>query len=105
MTEAGSMNLFVLWMNQQGTPQLVTPPPSDHTILAGLSLASVLDLARERLVKSAVPSEIEPPEVIEKQYTILIWKRSRILRNWWAHLQWGQRHLLSLLEALNIRMG
>jgi branched-chain amino acid aminotransferase len=27
-------------------------------------------LARERLVKSAVPSGIEPLEVIEKQYTI-----------------------------------
>jgi hypothetical protein len=49
------MKFSVLWMNQQGTPQLVTPPLSDHTILVGLPQVSVLDLARERLVKSAVP--------------------------------------------------
>lgn len=54
---------------------------SDHTILAGLTQASVLDLARERLLKSAVHSGIEPLEVtvLGSNIQFLTWKRSRIL--------------------------
>lgn len=47
-------DISVLWMNSK-IPPLVTPPLSDHKTLAGLTQASVLDLAGERLAKSIVP--------------------------------------------------
>jgi branched-chain amino acid aminotransferase len=50
MTEVGTMNLFVAWIDRDtNTKELVTAP-LDGTILPGITRDSVLDLAQERLV-------------------------------------------------------
>lgn len=46
ITEVGTMNLFVYWINENGERELVTPP-LDGTILPGVTRDSVLALARE----------------------------------------------------------
>lgn len=48
LTEVGTMNLFVVFRNPDGTQELATPP-LDGTILEGITRLSILELARERL--------------------------------------------------------
>ncbi|KAJ1728868.1 branched-chain-amino-acid transaminase bat2 [Coemansia biformis] len=45
LMEVGTMNLFVLWRNDAGELELVTPP-LDGTILPGVTRESILELAR-----------------------------------------------------------
>jgi len=45
VTEVGTMNMFVLWTNEQGEKEMVTAP-LDGTILPGVTRNSVLELAR-----------------------------------------------------------
>jgi branched-chain amino acid aminotransferase len=45
VTEVGTMNLFVYWMNEHGEKELVTPP-LDGTILPGITRDSILNLAK-----------------------------------------------------------
>ncbi|RUS80006.1 hypothetical protein EGW08_012240 [Elysia chlorotica] len=47
MTEAGTMNLFVLWTNENGEEELVTPPLEGGLILPGVTRKSVLEVVRE----------------------------------------------------------
>eukprot|EP00921_Rhytidocystis_pertsovi_P022823 GHVQ01036371.1.p1 GENE.GHVQ01036371.1~~GHVQ01036371.1.p1 ORF type:complete len:363 (+),score=39.84 GHVQ01036371.1:240-1328(+) len=47
LTEAGTMNLFVLWINSSGDRELVTPPLDRNLILPGITRDTVLQLARE----------------------------------------------------------
>ncbi|XP_072327920.1 branched-chain-amino-acid aminotransferase, cytosolic isoform X2 [Scyliorhinus torazame] len=46
VTEAGTMNLFIYWINEHGEEELVTPP-LDGVILPGVLRQSILDLARK----------------------------------------------------------
>ncbi|XP_053318257.1 branched-chain-amino-acid aminotransferase, cytosolic isoform X1 [Spea bombifrons] len=46
ITEAGTMNVFVFWKNEDGEEELVTPP-LDGIILPGVLRQSVLDLSRK----------------------------------------------------------
>ncbi|KAF2072240.1 hypothetical protein CYY_006440 [Polysphondylium violaceum] len=46
VTEVGTMNMFVLWKNNQDELELVTPP-LDGTILPGVTRDSILKLARQ----------------------------------------------------------
>ncbi|MEE6483028.1 hypothetical protein FKM82_013410 [Ascaphus truei] len=46
VTEAGTMNFFMYWINEQGETELVTPP-LDGLILPGVTRCSLLDLARQ----------------------------------------------------------
>lgn len=46
LTEVGTMNLFVYWVNEDGDKELVTASLDDGTILPGVTRASVLDLSR-----------------------------------------------------------
>eukprot|EP00128_Syssomonas_multiformis_P010699 Colp12_sorted_trinity150504_noHs@23158 len=46
VTEVGTMNLFVLWVNEKGEKELVTAP-LDGTILPGVTRDSVLSLCRK----------------------------------------------------------
>ncbi|KAI8069730.1 aminotransferase [Gongronella butleri] len=46
LTEVGTMNLFVLWKNEDNELELATPP-LDGSILPGVTRASILDLARQ----------------------------------------------------------
>ncbi|KAH8703316.1 putative branched-chain amino acid aminotransferase [Talaromyces proteolyticus] len=50
ITEAGTMNLFVAWVNPETNTKELLTPPLDGTILPGITRDSILDLARERLV-------------------------------------------------------
>jgi len=45
ITEVGTMNMFVLWTNEEGVKELITPP-LDGTILPGVTRRSVLELTR-----------------------------------------------------------
>ena len=47
VTEAGTMNIFFLWTNEDGVRELVTPTLEDGTILPGVTRQSVIDLAKE----------------------------------------------------------
>lgn len=46
VTEAGTMNFFVFWKNEQGEDELVTPP-LDGTILPGVTRDSILTLCQD----------------------------------------------------------
>lgn len=46
ITEVGTMNLFLYWINENGEEELATPP-LDGIILPGITRQSILDLARK----------------------------------------------------------
>jgi len=46
VTEVGTMNMFVYWINEQGQKELITAP-LDGTILTGVTRASILELGRQ----------------------------------------------------------
>ena len=46
ITEVGTMNCFIFWINEQGKRELVTAPLTDGTILPGVTRDSILSLAR-----------------------------------------------------------
>jgi len=46
ITEVGTMNFFILWVNEAGEKELVTAP-LDGTILPGVTRDSTLELARQ----------------------------------------------------------
>jgi branched-chain amino acid aminotransferase len=46
VTEVGTMNMFVYWINEQGQKELITAP-LDGTILTGVTRACILDLGRQ----------------------------------------------------------
>ncbi|XP_076303215.1 branched-chain-amino-acid aminotransferase, cytosolic-like isoform X3 [Lasioglossum baleicum] len=47
VTEAGTMNVFMFYINDDGEKELVTPPLSSGLILPGVTRYSILALARE----------------------------------------------------------
>jgi branched-chain amino acid aminotransferase len=47
LTEVGTMNCFVFWINEQGEKELATPPLSNGTILPGITRDSILELTRK----------------------------------------------------------
>jgi branched-chain amino acid aminotransferase len=49
MTEVGTMNLFVYWVNEKGETELLTPPLESGLILPGITRKSLLELSREWL--------------------------------------------------------
>lgn len=59
LTEGGASNIFVVW-DVDGRTELVTPPIEGGLILEGVTRASILELARERLGREGV-------EVAEKK--------------------------------------
>lgn len=46
ITEVGTMNLFLYWINEKGEEELATPP-LDGIILPGVTRQSILELARK----------------------------------------------------------
>ena len=46
ITEAGTMNLFVYWINENGVEELITPPLHSGLILPGITRKSLLEMAR-----------------------------------------------------------
>lgn len=47
MTEVGTMNLFVHWINENGEKELITAPLTRGDILPGVTRQSILELCRE----------------------------------------------------------
>jgi branched-chain amino acid aminotransferase len=72
VTEAGASNFFVVWRTPEGKLQLITAPLEERIILEGITRASILELARERLAKktSSASSEGESVEVVERSFTM-----------------------------------
>lgn len=72
VTEAGASNFFVVWRNaESGKLELVTAPLAERIILEGVTRASVLQLARDRLSKSAAAQlGVEGLEVVERRFTM-----------------------------------
>jgi len=69
LTEAGTMNIFIYWMNKDGEPELVTPPLTDGLILPGVTRDSLLTIAREWnefKVTERYPTMIEIKEALSK---------------------------------------
>ncbi|OXB63335.1 hypothetical protein ASZ78_012910, partial [Callipepla squamata] len=54
ITEVGTMNLFLYWINEDGENELATPP-LDGIILPGVTRQSILDLARNWVSALAMP--------------------------------------------------
>ncbi len=46
ITEVGTMNMFTLWINEDGEKELITAPLGDGTILPGVTRDSILEMAR-----------------------------------------------------------
>ncbi|KAH0386895.1 branched-chain amino acid aminotransferase II, partial [Aureobasidium melanogenum] len=71
VTEAGASNFFVVWKTKEGQQQLITAPLEDNLILEGVTRASVLDIAKERLsTENASKYNAESLEVIERKFTM-----------------------------------
>jgi branched-chain amino acid aminotransferase len=71
VTEAGSSNFFVIWRTERGNLQMVTAALDEHTILAGVTRQSILELAKERFsYSSKFGEEFESLEVVETKFTI-----------------------------------
>ena len=69
VTEAGASNFFVVWRNKDsGRLELVTAPLEERIILEGVTRASVLQLAKERLSKSS--DGVEGVDVVERRFTM-----------------------------------
>jgi len=47
ITEAGTMNFFLFWINEKGEKELLTPSLEDHLILPGVTRDSIIQLTRE----------------------------------------------------------
>lgn len=69
--ECAAMNVFFLIEDSQGIPELITPSLDDGTILPGVTRQSVLDLARDKTLRSAPDGMIisERPLKVEELKT------------------------------------
>lgn len=70
ITEAGASNFFVVWRTKEGKLQLVTADLNKRIVLDGVTRRSILELSRERLTSSATSGDLEPVEVVERQFNI-----------------------------------
>ncbi|RMY07512.1 hypothetical protein D0867_09323 [Hortaea werneckii] len=69
VTEAGASNFFVVIRSKEtGKLELITAPLNERIILEGVTRASVIDLAKERL--AAEWDGLEPVEVVERRFTM-----------------------------------
>ncbi|KAI8904017.1 aminotransferase [Gorgonomyces haynaldii] len=72
VTEVGTMNFFIYWVNEKGETELATPP-LDGTILPGVTRDSIMSLAKEWGIKvteralpmSAIVKASEEKRIIE----------------------------------------
>ena len=69
VTEAGGSNFFIVWRNKETDRlELVTAPLEERLILEGVTRASVLELAKQRLSKAY--NGIEALDVFERRFTM-----------------------------------
>ena len=85
VTEAGASNFFVVWKTKDGKLEIVTAPLESKIILDGITRKSVVELARQRLVKGSqwLTDGLEGIDVVERVYTMLeveeAWKEGRLI--------------------------
>lgn len=82
VTEAGASNFFIVWRNNDTQRlELVTAPLEERIILEGVTRASVLQLAKERLAKEY--DGVEAVDVVERRFTmseiVTAWKEKRLV--------------------------
>jgi len=72
VTEAGASNFFVVWKTKEGKLELITAPLDSKIILDGITRRSVVELARERLVKGSkyLTSDVQSIDVVERVYSM-----------------------------------
>jgi branched-chain amino acid aminotransferase len=58
------MNLFLLWKNEDGETELITPP-LDGTILPGVTRDSILQLTREWKEFKVVEKSVSMPQLVK----------------------------------------
>lgn len=63
VTEVGTMNCFIYWINGHGRPQLTTPP-LDGTILPGVTRDSILQLTRRWNEFEVVEGTVKMAELV-----------------------------------------
>ncbi|KAF7193479.1 Branched-chain-amino-acid aminotransferase [Pseudocercospora fuligena] len=82
VTEAGASNFFVVLKLDEKTWELVTPPLVDDggsgLILPGITRASILELARERL-QNAVAGAVDRVEISERKLTMAGLSKAQII--------------------------
>lgn len=64
LTEAGTMNIFMFYINDEGEKELITPP-LNGIILPGVTRASVLELSRSWNKFKVREGTITMPQVIK----------------------------------------
>ncbi|KAJ6600163.1 Branched-chain-amino-acid aminotransferase, partial [Pseudolycoriella hygida] len=64
LTEVGTMNIFMLWINDQGEKELVTPP-LDGLILPGITRDSILRLARQWNTFKVKEEKFTMPQILK----------------------------------------
>ncbi|ETW09927.1 branched-chain amino acid aminotransferase [Aphanomyces invadans] len=67
VTEAGTMNLFVFWINEQGEKELVTAPLTRGDILPGVTRQSILEMTRGWGEFKVTEHTITMPAIVKAQ--------------------------------------
>lgn len=68
VTEAGASNLFVVWKNKSGRTELVTAPLEERIILEGVTRASIIEIAKERMHSNV--NGLDGVDVVERKFTM-----------------------------------
>ncbi|RLN95944.1 hypothetical protein DYB28_000887 [Aphanomyces astaci] len=66
-THAGTMNLFVYWINEQGEKELITAPLTRGDILPGVTRQSILELARGWGEFKVTETTITMPSIVKAE--------------------------------------
>ncbi|XP_055331784.1 branched-chain-amino-acid aminotransferase, cytosolic-like [Paramacrobiotus metropolitanus] len=67
LTEVGTMNIFVYWINEKGEKELLTPP-LDGLILPGVTRQSILDLTQTWSDLKAVERSISMKDILKAKH-------------------------------------
>ncbi|RQM28055.1 hypothetical protein B5M09_002082 [Aphanomyces astaci] len=67
LCSAGTMNLFVYWINEQGEKELVTAPLTRGDILPGVTRQSILELARGWGEFKVTETTITMPSIVKAE--------------------------------------
>ncbi|KAF0775342.1 hypothetical protein AaE_000958 [Aphanomyces astaci] len=66
-SQAGTMNLFVYWINEQGEKELITAPLTRGDILPGVTRQSILELARGWGEFKVTETTITMPSIVKAE--------------------------------------
>jgi len=76
------MNIFVNWINEEGDPEIATPP-LDGSILPGVTRKSLLELGKTWGTHKVVERKITMADVRKAV------KENRVRMRWWRQQHWS----------------